>query len=78
MGLHRRRSPKSQHAQLTHFTLHVQPVRGTFRATVHVIDKVLVPPPVTSVAAALALRTDVNTLLAAVKAEGSYSAAINR
>ncbi|PNW74523.1 hypothetical protein CHLRE_12g492700v5 [Chlamydomonas reinhardtii] len=51
--------------------------QGTFRATVHVIDKVLVPPPVTSVAAALALRTDVNTLLAAVKAEGSYSAAIN-
>ncbi|KAG2427845.1 hypothetical protein HXX76_012166 [Chlamydomonas incerta] len=51
--------------------------QGTFRATVHTIDKVLIPPPVASVAAALAMRTDVSTLLAAVRAEGSYSAAIN-
>eukprot|EP00198_Chlamydomonas_reinhardtii_P011239 XP_001700576.1 fasciclin-like protein [Chlamydomonas reinhardtii] len=77
MRTQRARPAVRLHGPLTHFTLHVQPVRGTFRATVHVIDKVLVPPPVTSVAAALALRTDVNTLLAAVKAEGSYSAAIN-
>ncbi|KAG2452699.1 hypothetical protein HYH02_002931 [Chlamydomonas schloesseri] len=51
--------------------------QGTFRATVHVVDRVLVPPPIASVSEALALRTDVNTLLAAVKAEGSYATAIN-